>query len=236
MKINSEELPSNVRLHSFDSRETLTRTLAGQISVRLIQALESRGNASIAVSGGSTPVPLFRELSQTRMNWPQVNVTLADERWVNPDDDSSNEKLVRNNLLQHEAANARFSGLWSDHATPSAALDHCNETLSHFSEALDVVILGMGNDGHTASLFPCSDDLDAAVNSKLSCAAVTPGSAPHDRMTLTPQRLLNSELRILHVCGEDKLETLKTALADNDYRQMPIRLFLEKPLDIFWAP
>ena len=204
--------------------------------MRLKNAIRQSGSASLAVSGGSTPIPLFDQLSNTPLDWSKVAVTLVDDRWVNPEQPDSNELLVKKHLLHNAAENARFIGLWQPEISAEAAVVNCHQRLSALNDRLDTVILGMGNDGHTASLFPCSNELEAALNSDLDCAAVKPGTAPHARMTLTPKRLLNSELRILHLCGQDKLETLAKALNDNDPQTMPISLFLQHPLTIYWAP
>ncbi|MEH6579753.1 MAG: 6-phosphogluconolactonase [Amphritea sp.] len=236
MKISELRLPEHIYFCAFESRSALTNSLSELIQMRLKNAIRQSGSASLAVSGGSTPIPLFDQLSNTPLDWSKVAVTLVDDRWVNPEQPDSNELLVKKHLLHNAAENARFIGLWQPEISAEAAVVNCHQRLSALNDRLDTVILGMGNDGHTASLFPCSNELEAALNSDLDCAAVNPGTAPHARMTLTPKRLLNSELRILHLCGQDKLETLAKALKDNDPQTMPISLFLQHPLTIYWAP
>ncbi|MEH6579309.1 MAG: 6-phosphogluconolactonase [Amphritea sp.] len=236
MKISELKVPEHIKLCAFESRTALTNSLSDLIQMRLKNAIRQSGSASLAVSGGSTPIPLFDQLSSTPLDWSKVTTTLVDDRWVNPEHPDSNEQLVKKHLLHNAAANARFIGLWQPDTSAEAAVDDCHQRLATLNGRLNTVILGMGNDGHTASLFPGSKELQAALTSELDCAAVNPGTAPHARMTLTPKRLLNSELRILHLCGQDKLETLAKALKDNDPQTMPISLFLQHPLTIYWAP
>lgn len=230
------KLPEQVRLQRYDDAEQLTRDLAKRIGVSLRQALESRGSAAIALSGGRTPLPLFDRLSQCALPWSSIAVTLADDRWVAPDHADSNEGLIRQHLVRNQAGNARFIGLWQAGKTAQEAEADCASRLAELPELLDIVVLGMGNDGHTASLFPCSAELPRALETSEPCCAVTPTTAPHARMTLSASRLLASRERILHLKGADKLETLEKALAGDDVSAMPIRLFLRQPLTIYWSP
>ena len=236
MKISDLKFPSHVEVQSFNSRNELAHNLTSLIQDRLKSDIDKQGQASLAVSGGSTPIPLFGSLSQTELDWSNITITLVDDRWVEPTDPASNEQLVKNYLLVGTAEPAKFIGFWQPNASPESSIQLCREHLSALTKPLTTVVLGMGNDGHTASLFPCAKELNDALNSTESCAVVTPETAPHQRVTLTPQRLLNSQLRVLHICGKDKLETLATALAGDDPHNMPIRLFLNHPLTIFWSP
>ncbi len=237
MKISEMKIPEHITLCEFESREALTDSLCELIKTRIQNSLNQSGRASIAVSGGSTPIPLFRQLSQAPLDWSAVTITLADDRWVSPDHQDSNERLVKENLLQNQASASRFIGLWQENISAKEAEASCNQRLAELDDPLNTVILGMGNDGHTASLFPCAKaDLRAALASNKDCAATHPASAPHARMTLTPKRLFNSDLRILHICGQDKLDVLKKALKENDLQTMPISIFLQRPLTIYWAP
>ncbi len=235
MKISDLNFPAHVTVCEFDSRETLTDNLSTLLQHQLIAAIENRGRASLAVSGGSTPVPLFQSLSQAELAWENVTVTLVDDRWISPDESDSNDGLLHTHLLQNRAKHAHYIPLWQPDSSAEGAVDHCNARLATIDGPLDIVILGMGNDGHTASLFPCSSELDAALASSADCVAVNPTTAPYARISLTPARLLNSELRILHICGNDKLETLSRALTSKP-ESMPVNLFLQHPIMIYWAP
>ena len=236
MKTNELTLPDQVTLIEAESRQALTQQLADAIATQLSDAIDARGVASLAVSGGSTPVPLFQALSKKPLQWDKIIVTLVDDRWVAPDHADSNEALVRTHLLQNEAAQAPFIPHYQPGLPAAAGVAPLCKKLSVIDGPLTTVILGMGNDGHTASLFPCSSQLELALNSDRDCEATKPTTAPHSRMTLTPKRLFNSEHRILHICGEDKLETLSKALGINNPKVMPIALFAQQPLTIYWAP
>ncbi|MDO6563323.1 6-phosphogluconolactonase [Amphritea sp. 1_MG-2023] len=234
MKISELSLPKHITLCDFSSREALTHTLAEHIARQLSDAINSSGKAYLAVSGGTTPVPLFKRLSQIPLAWHQVTITLADERWINPDQPDSNEYLVRTALLQQYAGNAHFIPLWQAGMTAAAAAQH-QTGCQQLSQPFDIVLLGMGNDGHTASLFPDAAELSAALQSQADSVAINPTHASYARLSLTPSRLLNSQQRILHIVGQDKLTTLTQALISTP-QAMPINLFLQQPLTIFWAP
>ncbi|MFC6673866.1 6-phosphogluconolactonase [Marinobacterium aestuariivivens] len=229
------KLPEQVSLLRFDDPEQLCDALAERIGTVIRTATADHEQASIALSGGRTPVPLFERLSRMALPWQDTLVTLADDRWVATEEADSNEGLLKRHLLHGHAAAARFIGLWLPQGNAHQMEEACAERLAQLPDQLDLVVLGMGNDGHTASLFPCSEDLGRALETDRSCCAVTPTSAPHERMTLSAARLLASRERILHLKGEDKLETLQQVLAGDDIREMPIRLFLQRPLTIYWS-
>ena len=144
---------------AFQSPEALADALADQITDLLSEALATRGLAFLAVSGGSTPKRLFAALSSRKLDWSKVIVTLIDERFVPETSDRSNASLVRDKLLVNEAAAARFVGLYRDADDVDAAAIQAGKDLSALPWPLDVAILGMGADGHTASFFPDADDL-----------------------------------------------------------------------------
>ncbi len=230
-----------VTFHSFTSTQQLAENLAEKIAGSLTDSISSKKHASLVVSGGSTPRPLFSQLSLKKIAWQKVTITLADERWVKSTDPSSNELLVRSLLLQNEAVNARFIGLKNSAPTATDGKLKCHKAISVISRPFDVVILGMGNDGHTASLFPGADGLENAVDmqSGLSCIALTPPDTPHERMSLTLPALLDSAKIILHISGEGKRKVLEKALSQGSPNDMPIRWILRQqktPVQIFWAP
>lgn len=234
MKISDLTFPAHVKVCAFDSREELTSNLSALLQDHLRKAVETKGSASLAVSGGSTPIPLFQNLSHARLSWNKVKVTLVDDRWISPEETDSNDRLLKAHLLQNCAKEARYIPLWQSGSSAEAAVKDCQQRLASIDGKFDAVILGMGNDGHTASLFPCSSELQAALISSADCVAVNPTTAPYARMSLTPARLLNSKLRILHICGNDKMETLLRALI-SEPESMPINLFLQHPITIYWA-
>ncbi|ABV87654.1 6-phosphogluconolactonase [Shewanella pealeana] len=225
---------------SFDNKEALEAQLAERIANQLQDAVDARGKASLIVSGGSTPLKLFELLSKKAIDWSDVFITLADERWVSPEHGDSNERLVRNNLLKNRAASAKFRGLKNMYSSPEEGCAMAIEQLGSFPTPFDVVVLGMGNDGHTCSWFPCAADaeLDNALTSAELCVAVTPGNAPHSRISLSKSAILASRQIYLHIVGEQKLEVYRQALASEDTREMPIRAVLEQhktPVDVYWS-
>lgn len=232
---------TSVTLHTFSSSIELAVNLADVVAARLAGALSARKQASLVVSGGSTPKPLFNELSRKKIDWHNVTITLADERWVETTDSSSNEHLVRSLLLQNEAAGARFIGLKNSASFAADGEQVSHEALNAIPRPFDTVILGMGDDGHTASLFPGAKRLSMAmdIQSGRNCIALTPPDAPHDRMTLTLPALLDSREIILHVTGDRKKTILDRALVEVAPNDMPIRRILwqnNTPVHIFWAP
>ena len=238
MNDSSHATPTLIR---FQDRAALDSRLCSEIAARLRAALASRDQASLVVSGGRTPIGLFEALSREALDWSRVIVTLADERWVAPESDASNERLVRAHLLQNNASAARFIALKTPAADAGAGETACRQRLSELPPRLDVVILGMGEDGHSASFFPGAEALGRALDpqSTLDCVALTPPSAPHPRMTLTLARLLRSEQIYLHLCGEAKLPVLERALQPGAVEALPVRALLRQrqaPLAIYWAP
>jgi 6-phosphogluconolactonase len=223
----------------FENTSALDFDLAERVVGLLSAAIEAKGSASLVVSGGRTPMGFFHLLSQQLLDWEKVSITLADERWVDGDHQDSNDKLVRENLLINEACKAQFIPL-KNHAVD--AMDgeaDCEQALAGLDQ-FTVVILGMGDDGHTASLFPGAEALALGLDmdSGRSAIAVTPTEAPHQRMSMTLPRLLNAEQVIIHISGAGKQDVLQAAQAGDDVAELPIRAILNQqvaPLSIYWA-
>ena len=156
-------------LHGADDVPGLAAALAAHVADALRAAIEARGAASLVVSGGSTPAPMFDALSNEALDWSRVGVTLADERAVPVDDEASNERMVRARLLTNAAAEARFAGLYR----ADGDLERVAAGLDALTRPFDVLLLGMGTDGHTASLFPDAPELEA-------CAEREPGAVMAD--------------------------------------------------------
>jgi 6-phosphogluconolactonase len=229
-----------MEFRSFPDQKTLVSELADHLGKALQNSIAKRGQASLVVSGGSTPLPLFAQLAALTLPWPQVVITLADERWVEPSSPDANELSVRRHLLQDQTADAVFIGLKNKAAAAEDGQAECERRLQAISQPFTTVILGMGNDGHTASLFPCAPQLAVAVdmNSGRLCAAVRPQTAPHERMTLTLPAILTAEEIILHITGPEKKAVLDKALADGPPEAMPIRFILRQqavPVTVYWA-
>ena len=227
-------------LFNFPSREELCRNLANTVAAQLREALLDKEIATLIVSGGSTPLPMFRELRKQDLDWKRVHITLADERWVPEGHPDSNTSLVKRELLQEAASNAHFIPMWNDAERLEQGVAITDLLLADYPDAFDVLILGMGNDGHTASLFPCADRnaLTQGLTADDAVVPMQPTTAPHARISMTLQRLLNSKHIILHTSGDDKRKTLETALSNEVIEAMPIRAFLQQqvvPFSLYWA-
>jgi len=224
----------------FASVELLDEALVADVAATLAADLKQQGSAILVVSGGRTPLGFMQLLSRQTLAWSKVTVTLADERWVDADDADSNEKLVRDNLLVNAASAANFVGLKNAALTAAEGETVASELLGSLGK-FSVVILGMGEDGHTASLFPGAANLARGLelNSGQACIAMTPLHAPHERMSLTLTRLLASRRIILHLCGEKKRRVLTAALAGDDVQALPVRAILRQeqtPVSIYFTP
>ncbi len=225
----------------FTSRERQVQDLADRISALLGEGVEKQGRASLAVSGGSTPVPLLAELSGRELPWEKVVVTLVDERWVEPTDPDSNEHLVRTHLLRNRAARATLVGMKTGHPDATAGEAACEERLRQVPRPFDALVLGMGTDGHTASLFPGAGRLEAAtaMDSGRLCMAIVPPRAPHARMTLTLPVILDARQIFLLITGEEKRRVYARARTGGPAGEMPIRYVLRQeqtPVEVYWAP
>lgn len=230
-----------VHEHRFPDAVALSHALSGEIKVDLEEAIQVRGVASLVVSGGRTPQRLFEQLRSEKLDWANVWVTLADERWVDTSDATSNERLVREHLLGGSAANARFVGLKNPAPTPEAGADWAWRALSRVPHPYDVIVLGMGEDGHTASLFPDSLALARALDPTAApaCVAVNALAAPHARVSLNLAALFDARRIILHIEGEAKWQVYQKARAPGSANELPVRAVLhqqEVPVDVYWSP
>ncbi|GGW76967.1 6-phosphogluconolactonase [Alteromonas halophila] len=226
-------------IESFDNAQTLTREFAAKLADILETGIEARGRASLVVSGGRTPLALFEALSQKDLDWSCVDITLADERWVDESDDASNTQLVKQNLLVNNAAAARFIPLKSAHDDAAEGVNDAEAGVASMSQPFDALILGMGEDGHTASLFPCSTQINDGLDmsSGKTCIAVTPTTAPHQRISLTLPAILNSRNIFLHLTGEKKKQVLNDALDGAAEVQKPVTAVVNRaPVTLMWAP
>jgi 6-phosphogluconolactonase len=233
----NSELPAR----RYADMETLSRELAAGIAANLTAAIGARGLASLVVSGGRSPVSLFEILRTQPLDWDRVCVALADERWVGPDDPASNERLVREVLLKDRAASARFLGLKNGAPTPDLGAVSAWETFARVPRPFDVVVLGMGDDGHTASLFPGSPNLPRALNpaAAAGCVGTWAPVAPQARLSLNLTALLDSRRIVVLITGESKWRTFAAACAPGPVEDMPIRAVLRQsrtPVDVSWSP
>jgi 6-phosphogluconolactonase len=199
----------------------------------LRQAIAERGAALLAVSGGTTPQLYFAALSQEPIDWSRVTVTLVDERRVPDDHPRSNARLVRQNLLLNLAAAAQFAPLADSRLTAEQELAAARARIAALPMPADLVVLGMGDDGHTASWFPGGVGLAEAMDSAAR-ALVAPISAPgaaEPRLTLTGRVVLRARRIALQIEGPNKQATLARALQDGPVEDMPIRAVLRQAAD-----
>jgi 6-phosphogluconolactonase len=221
--------------------ETLSQELAARIAAILGAAIAARGLASLVVSGGRSPVRLFEILRSQPLDWSRACIALADERWVLPTDAASNEHLVRSTLLKGSAASARFHGLKNGAPTPDLGAVSAWQTFARVPRPFDTVILGMGDDGHTASLFPGSPNLPSALNASAAagCVGMWSPVPPQPRLSLNLSALLDSRRVVLLIGGESKSRTLAAAYAPGPVQDMPVRAVLRQsrtPVDVMWSP
>lgn len=229
------------QMHSYEGGAALAEGLAERVADSLTSAISAKGEATLAVSGGSTPKAFFEALSAKALDWAKVKVTLVDERFVPDDHPRSNHLLVSTHLLKNAAKAAEFVPLYRPEATIEEAAKTASGIVPGMTKAFDVAILGMGADGHTASFFPGGDHLAAALDLEKPRRVMTmeaPG-AGEARLTLSFSALHDAGLLIVHIEGAEKKAVLEKALSSTDEAEMPIRAVLERAAttpDIYWAP
>jgi 6-phosphogluconolactonase len=234
---------AQILFHTAPDALQLARSLAETVAARLRKCLQARGQALLVVSGGSTPVPFLEALRQQVLDWPRVTVTLADERCVAPEDARSNASLVRTHLLQGAAQAARWLPLYQSGETPETAAQRVEQALQSLPWPAAVTVLGMGGNGHTASLFPHAPELAAACRVDaprcLAVSAPTPPNVPVPRVTLTPRALLDADWLAVHIGGAAKHALLVQAMAPGEVAERPIRVALHQhrlPCHVYSCP
>ena len=223
----------------FDNREAASIAAAERIGKALGRRLEAQGEASVVVSGGSSPAGVFAELARTALAWPDVHVILSDERWVPPNHEDSNEKLVRATLLTGEARGATLLPFYKDGITVEERCGELNDELRLAPFPFACALLGMGEDGHFASLFPdavkLEDGLD--VDSRELCMPVQTAASPHPRVSLTLSALSRSDEILLLIFGDAKRAVYETAKKEaNGYPVSHLLRQKRAPVHVYWAP
>jgi len=236
----SEDL-SPIALSRFDGPDALARALAAVVAEAVRSRLARAPTAALAVSGGRTPTRFFQMLSGAPLDWARVTITLVDERWVPESSDRSNAALVRANLLQGPAAQARFLPLFNTADSPEAGLAALEQAAAALPLPFAAVVLGMGADGHTASFFPGAANLGEVMdpNTARLLGTVSAPDADEPRMTFTLPPLLAADALFLHIEGTHKWDVLEAARGRGAEEAFPIRAILRRtrqPLDVLWCP
>lgn len=229
-----------MNFRSFATAREAATALAEQVMASLRQTLDLHGSASLSVPGGRTPVPLFEALRRADLRWGDVGVTLTDERWVPAEHPASNAALVRKHLLQDQAAAARFVPLFNAAATAAAGASSAWQSLQAMPRPFAAVVLGMGEDGHFASLFPGNGALAGALDPAAvpACVAMQAPVAPEERLSLNLAALAMSRRLFLLVSGEPKRALLQRASVSVD-ASLPVSalLALRDPApEVYWSP
>ena len=228
----------------FSDRRLLYRTATDKIAALLLDSINAHQKASLFLSGGSTPGPVYKELSKIDLPWQNVSVGLVDERWVDSEDAGSNAGLINKTLLINKASSAQFFGLKTKHKYSQSAQLQVSNIYADILSKNSIAVLGMGTDGHVCSWFPNSQGLEAALqpNSTLSVQAILAQKSDVtgdylERMTLTYSAIAGCRSVILLLTGEEKRKLIDRVLA-GDASHLPVaRLLRLKPnqLTIMYA-
>ncbi|WP_334006835.1 6-phosphogluconolactonase [Burkholderia cepacia] len=223
-----------IEIHAFDTQEAQSEALARAVGDALRAALAGPARPTLAVSGGTSPRPFLHTLSHAALDWAGVDVTLVDDRWVPEDDAASNARLVRDTLLQHAAAPARFLPLVDARSALDAHVAALNANADY--RVPTVAVLGMGEDGHTASIFADAPEWDHAITTPERFVAVHPGAAPHARVSFSLDALKRVDRLFLLIAGERKRAVLDAAAASLQKNAIS-QLANDKgtQLDVYWC-
>lgn len=238
---------ANFSWHQYPSQEKLAEVLADDVARQIKLRIDSVGRAVVALSGGSTPKLFFKQLATREVDWTKVFVTLVDERWVDESHALSNAAFLHEHFLSLLATPATYIPLYLPAENAEASLasvlqNYCELTDSTLSQPaeFDVVVLGMGEDGHTASFFPDAANIAELIDydspsALLSCESPSSQVA---RVTWSLPKLIGAQMLILHITGEAKRAVFKQAEQSNDVLKLPIRSVLFQdivPLQVYYA-
>ena len=229
-----------INFKTFESPKAAALALAYDATVAMEAAINRCNRASLVVSGGRSPIAFFNAMAVAPLSWAQVGITLADERWVAPEDADSNERLVRAELLQASASAAQFVPLKAVGDHPQACLEARWQAVAALAMPFDFVVLGMGDDAHTASLFPGASGLAAAMdlNAAPALVSIAPLVAPHARISFNLSALLHSKHIALLLQGAAKRVVYDAALKNSDVLKAPIGAVLRQysvPVSVYYA-
>ena len=224
--------------HFFESREAASVAAAQCIAAALAAQLQRQPEASLVVTGGSSPARCYAALAATAIDWSRVHILLSDERWVPASDKDSNEKLLRDTLLVEQAVNAQLHSIFAADTTPEQRCQALDAQLPGLPLPFASVLLGMGEDGHFASLFPDAPNLAAglAADNPRYCIPVSTAASQHRRISMTLAALLQSEQIVLLFFGAAKHAVYTRARAgSSDYPVTTLLAQERTPVHAFWA-
>jgi len=225
--------------NEYKTRDAAALALARRLVDALRNGVQQRATASMIVSGGSSPRGLFHELRKLPVPWGFVTIVPSDERWVPVNDASSNEGMIRRELMAGEPGFAHLVSLYRRDSSPAGSLAELNVALAEVPRPFDAVVVGMGDDGHTASLFPDSPDLSLALASDADCVVQTVPRLGTPRVSLTTHALLDTRGINLLFFGAGKRTVYEAALKPGPIAEYPIRALVQQsrvPVSVFWAP
>ena len=228
----------NLRENIFTDKAKLEQKLALEISQILKQEIKNKGQATLLVSGGSTPKKLYEILSNKEIDWNKVSIGLIDERFVATETDESNELLIKNTLLKNKAVDAKFIGLVFNLNNYKENLNIAISKNKAIYKSITCSILGMGLDGHTASLFPNSEEkyTDDIIFGDKIIINTKATSEPSKRISYTKSKILSSKHLFLYFNGKEKLDVFNFAKESNNSSLKPISAFIHqniKTLNVF---
>jgi 6-phosphogluconolactonase len=243
MSSASPQRPLYPAFREFENADAMFGALAEKIAASLSATIARAGKAGLVVSGGTTPGHLYDILANKSAPWDRVAVTMSDERWVELTSDRSNEKLVRSRLLVGNAAAARLVPFKTAALHARDAEKAVHDAVTAMPRPFDLMLLGMGTDGHTASLIPGSEGLARALDTAdpMYARAVNPPKLTEmgERMTLTLRAILDSRRIVILIKGEAKSAAYKDVLGGDDVLAAPVRAVLRQaatPVEVFWSP
>lgn len=226
----------------FANREQFNQAVMQRLADTLQSASLSKKKVLLGVSGGSTPIPIYRALAEKELAWNRIKLLLVDERWVSVNNTDSNERNIREAFSANPHAEKNIIGLWSDTINLDAAAIAADQKLATMNEVMDVVVLGMGEDGHFASLFPTSLNFNAAISIHGSRFVLpispVPKHASHLRLSMSLAYIQRARRIILAITGEKKRAVLRQAIAERDEQQLPIAALFtanSPAVEIYWS-
>lgn len=226
----------------FDNREKFNEALVQRIADTLQSASLAQSQILFGVSGGSTPLPVYQALAQKELAWNRIKLLLVDERYVASTHADSNERNIREAFSGNTIIGKNIIGLRSDKADIETVAMAADQKLASINAVLDVIVLGMGEDGHFASLFPTGVKFDQAISENGSRfvfpISPMPEHAPHPRLTMSLAYMQRARRIILAITGENKRRVLQQAIIEGDVQHLPIAALFKAnspAVEIFWS-